>query len=164
MAKRTQVNKALAVERTGTDLEDFLKQLPIEVRTKSAKKAVRAGGNEVAKAARRNIKRGGPREGRKSGKPHLKNTVRVRVRDYGGRFLAVVGTSWPSGAHGHLVEFGYYAKARDGTTTWVPPQPYLRPAADTTKNQQAAAITDSLKKTIFKETGASSGPEAGAFF
>ena len=144
MARR-KVNNAVAVETTGINVEDFLAKMPIEVRTKAAKSAIRKGGNVVKTAARRLAPVGGPREGRKAGKPHLRDTMAVRIREYGDRTLAVVGPTYPSGAHSHLIEFGF---THPKSGEFVPPQPYLRPAADSTKPQQAEAITRELTKRV----------------
>jgi hypothetical protein len=136
------------------------------------KKAIRAGAAPVRKLARQLVPVGGPRTGRKSDKKHLRDTIAVRVKSYNavdvaivgpqwpsgahGHLVynavdvAIVGPQWPSGAHGHLVEFGYDAILPDGEEVAVPPQPYMRPAAEQTKTQQAKAITNKLKAEVEK--------------
>ena len=126
-------------------MESFLKKLPLLVRQKAVKASIRKGANVVRTKARRLAPRGGPREGAKAGKPHLRDTIKTIVREYQNRTMAFVGPSWPSGNHGHLVEFGFIHQP-DGKA--VAPQPFLRPAADSTRTQQKDAIEKELKKRI----------------
>lgn len=131
---------AFAATETG-NLEGLLAELPIMMRDKAAKKAVRKANAVVVKEAKNRCPVGGPRVGRKAGKPHLRDTIKGVVRDYGEKTVGVTGPTWPDGAHGHLVEFG---------TEHSAPQPFLRPAADETKKQQEDAITQTLRDEIDK--------------
>lgn len=140
--------------------EALLAQLPLAMRTKSLPKAIRKAGNEVAKAARANLRRVSRPgyEGDDPDKKPLAKTVRVKVKHYGsGAVLGMVGTTWPEGAHAHLVEFGFQqkyvrlpggVKIRRKQERRVRAQPWLRPAADTTKPQQQQAIVQTLKSEV----------------
>ena len=138
------------VTMTGVDPGKWLQHLAVQLRRSAMKKAIRAGAAPVRKLARQLVPVGGPRTGRKSDKKHLRDTIAVRVKSYNAVDVAIVGPQWPSGAHGHLVEFGYDAILPDGEKVAVPPQPYMRPAAEQTKTLQANAITNKLKAEVEK--------------
>jgi HK97 gp10 family phage protein len=141
----------LRVDLDGETVEGFLARMSIDVRNKSAKAAVRAAGTIVKRQAKKNAPVGGSRTGRKADKPHLRDTIKVKVKEYGEYTIAIVGAAWPSGAHAHLVEFGHDIVRGGETVAEVAPQPYLRPAADTTKKQQADAIKKSLAKALERQ-------------
>lgn len=91
-----------------------------------------------------------------SDKPDLKplrDTIEIRVRDYGQRALAVTGPGLPAGAHGHNVEHGH-AIVRNGKTVGrARPKPFLRPAFDETKGAQQAAMEGVIARTIRELNG-----------
>ena len=132
----------------GDDLDRFLAQLPFEMRRKILPKAIRAGGNVVNLAARERIRDPGY-PGDKPGLVPLKKTIITKVKVYDMVVVAIVGPHYMGGNHGHLVEFGHRLirkiKTRDGVEKveigFVPPHPFLRPAADETRDEQLAAIT-----------------------
>ena len=118
-------------------------------------KAARAGGNEVAKDARKRAPRGNPSH--KPEKKPLHKTIGTVIREYAnGVVMAVVGPKYPEGAHGHLVEEGHEIvtkgpeKRRTGLFAKI--KKFLAPAGDTTQVQQRNAVYNSLRKTI-KEAG-----------
>jgi HK97 gp10 family phage protein len=98
----------------------------------------------------------------------LRDTIAVEVKDYGVRALAVVGPQWPAGAHGHNVEFGHDivargqgknvgkarrsgAKKKGGVAKGrTQPKPFMRPAFDSTKGQQFAAMEAVVKKALWE--------------
>jgi hypothetical protein len=87
-------------------------------------------------------------KGDKKDKKPLNQSLAVVVRDYPGTIVILVGGLWPAGAHMHLVEFGHMQTKKDGSVVHVPPNPCLRPAAESTQDAQKAAIVDGLKQSI----------------
>lgn len=137
-------------------LDELLAKHELLLRGKALQKALRAGGNVVAKRARqlcpRSIQTGtraawskSTRAARAGVKP-LAETIGVVVRDYGPRFVMLVGPQYPAGALGHLVEYGH-AEVLYGVPTGrrVPPHPFMRPAVDETIGQVHTAIVSSLQ-------------------
>jgi len=135
-----------------------LAAVDLNLRSRELKKALRAGGNVVARRARQLAPRSattGTREqwsakteaARASAKP-LAETIGVVVRDYGSTFVLLVGPEYPAGALAHLVEYGH-AEYLYGVATGrrVPPHPFMRPAADETEGQVNAAVIGSLQKS-----------------
>lgn len=99
------------------------------------KRALRAGGAEILKEAKRNAPRhaGG-----------LKRSLAVtrgrRIRKYpSGNLLAVLGPAWPIGAHGTIVERGTAnRRTKSGANRGaMPANPFLEPAFH---GKQAAAL------------------------
>ena len=137
--------KATITEHGNADR--LLAQMPIEVREKHLKKAMRRGGNEVAKEARRLVPRPGY-PGDDPTKIPLARTIRTVVRVYRDHVVAVVGPKWPEGAHGHLVEFGHAIQRNTPGPTRTRPRPFMRPASDGTLPQQNAAVVRSLRGDV----------------
>lgn len=131
-------------EKVHGNLEGLMTTLPIEMRDKAAKSAARAAAGVVRNEARRRVPN---RTG------SLKRSMSVVVRDYGELTVAYAGPRYlreggpNAGNHGHLVEFGHKIK---GTQKRVPPRPFLRPAADSTKKQQERAAVGKLWDTMLK--------------
>lgn len=138
--------------RATEETNALLLRLPIAVREKYLKQGLRKAGAVVRNEARKRCPKGGPRTGDKEGKKHLADTIRSEQRDYGEKLVQVIGPEYPAGAHGHLVEFGHeevlFGRA---TGRRVPPHPFMRPAADTTKDQQLDALNDAVRAGIEKE-------------
>ena len=142
---------AIKIEIKDTKQTDkLLSRMPIEIRGKTLKKALRAAGNVVAREARRIAPKPGY-PGDDPTKEPLNKTIKTVVRDYGTVIAAFVGPERPNGAHGHLVEYGH-AKVLWGTPTGerVQGKPFMRPAADTTEAQQQKKIIETLKREIGK--------------
>lgn len=130
-------------------LPALLEQLPIELRLKWLPAGIRKGSRIIQKRMKELCPKGGPREGEKSGKKHLRDTIGVVQRKYkSGRLLAAyIGPEYPAGAHGHLVEFGHKGVFGDMSKR-VPPKPFARPAFDEKQGEAQAAIVDELKRGI----------------
>lgn len=147
MARSKSIDVKISIPE---ETDKLLGQIPINLRRRSLKKALRKAGQVVAREARRLAPRPGY-PGDKPGKKPLKNTIRVKVSDFGEVQAAFVGPSYPEGAHGHLVEFGHeevlWGKRTGG---FVREKPFMRPAADSTEAQQREAIISTLKKDIEK--------------
>ena len=127
---------SFTVEQRGKDIEQLLQQLPVTMRDKIAKKAVREAGKVVAVEMRRRapVDTGA-----------LRRSIKQVVRDYGEKTLAVIGPVTPdkkSSIKVNVLEFGS-PKQR--------PQPFIRPAGDETARQQDQAIDAELKKGIEAE-------------
>jgi HK97 gp10 family phage protein len=132
-------------------------------------RALRAGGKVITDAAARKAPRGDPSHNPQA-KP-LAETIGYVVRKYDRATLLVVGTMYPAGAHGHLVERGtkrhaITAKAKHGMTVATPmgivgfgrtiehpgakPSPFLQPAVDETKDQCEAVMIATIDEGIQK--------------
>jgi hypothetical protein len=84
-------------------------------------------------------------------KKPLRDTIGVVVREYMTAIVIYVGPQYPAGAHGHLIEFGHNLVLFGvETSTFIPEQPFMRPAADETKSEQIQAITNSLQSDLAK--------------
>ena len=128
----------------------LLAGMPMELRGKQLKSALRKGGNVVKKEARATAPKPGY-PGDKPGLKPLRDSFVVKVKEYPRTVAAFIGSRWPDAAHLHLVEFGHrmvlWGKRTDGTVTG---KPFFRRAADTTEPQQSAAIVGSLKSDLNK--------------
>lgn len=134
-------------------LEPILKRIAPDLREKAIKQAIRAAGRIVANKAKTLVPQPGY-PGDKPGKKPLRDTFKVRVRNYRAIFVAVVGPGWPEGAHSHLVEEGHEQVKRDGTTgAFVPGKKYLAPAAEQTIDEQLGVMRTKLFAQIKKSGG-----------
>lgn len=142
----------------GPDTERLLEQLPIELRTRGLSAALRAAAVPVRRVARRLAPRQGSEDPRPD-RPALVETIKTVIRDYGDRKLAVTGTSWPAGAHGHLVESGHDVVVSRGSRAGSAPlsgdrraeaKAFLAPAVDQTQAEQTAALKSKLQQHIEK--------------
>lgn len=122
---------------------ELVDQIAGDLRAGALVRAARAAGNAVKADAKPRITAPGYKGDKADLKP-LRDSLAVAVRDYEKRVIAVVGTSWPEGAHGHLVENGHIGRRPDGSTFHVPPHPFLRPAAIGTREEQSARIESVL--------------------
>lgn len=115
---------SVTITETG-DMSKILEQLPIMIQRGALDKALAAAGKIVVARAKELCPKGDAKRGerrlRKRIKP-LAQTIRYVVKKYDTVSVCVVGTEWPHGAHGHLVEFGHDI-ARQGTVL----QPKQRP-------------------------------------
>lgn len=137
--------------------EELLSQMPLELREKHLRSAVRKAGNIVAKEARRRCPKPGY-PGDNPTKTPLNRTITTKTRVYPKTVTAFVGPKRPHGAHGHLVEYGFsqkWVKMRDSelkVKRKYPKQtrakPFMRPAAHSTIQQQKQAIVDYLKSKL----------------
>jgi hypothetical protein len=145
------------VETKGPRIDKLLMQLPIKLRAKSLKKAATEGGKAVLKRARQLVPVGDERHN--PGAPALRKTLKQVVRGYDNdrRFVAVVGSTYPQGAHGHLVEEGHKVVVSRGErkgqaplsgTAHVPGKKFLSTAADLTKVEQDNAVIGRLQELI----------------
>lgn len=144
------------------DFDGLMGRLAVNVRGKHAKKSVRAAGNVVVKDTRKRVP-----ESRKTGtgdkqsqsvknkrRKTLKQSIKVAVRDYGSTVLAVVGGSWPEGAHFHLVENDHEHVAWGRRTgAMIRGKKFFAAAVDTTQRQQHHAAVDTLRNGIIAEGG-----------
>ena len=60
--------------------------------------------------------------------------------------VAVLGTDYGKGSHGHLVEEGHRLVTHDGEEIgFVEPNPFLEPAVEDTKDYMQAELINQLK-------------------
>lgn len=103
------------------------------------REAAQAAGDVVKARARQLCPVGDPAHN--PGAKPLRDTIAAETRDYDQRTLVVIGPEYPAGAHGHLVEYGHDEVVWGHRTgRRVPPQPFMRPAFDGTKQEQQAAM------------------------
>ena len=142
-------------------LNDFLTQLPIRLRQKVLRQAVRRGARPVRTRARQLVPVGDTSHNPDS--PPLKATISVKVKSYQNDQVAValVGPRYPQGAHGHLIEGGHDVVVSVGErkgqaplagTARVEGKEFMAPASDQTKDLQQQAIVEHLRRAI-KEFG-----------
>jgi len=141
------------------EFESLLKQLDAQQRPKAVKTALRNAGQTVARRARQLAPRSiqtGTRDdwsaataALRASAAELHRSIGVVIRDYGDTFVAIVGPQYPAGAVAHLIEFGHELVAWGRPTGQrVPPQPFLRPAADETVAEQRSAIEQALTEAL----------------
>lgn len=113
------------------------------------KRAIKAGGAIIAKAAKRRA----PKD-----LGNLKRSLMVSkgrvLRVYrSGTIVGIIGPSWPGGAHGNLVESGTVRRATSSGANrgTMPAQPFLEPAHAATKKKVAAKMRDEIKKGLARE-------------
>lgn len=129
-----------AVELAGWDeLQRALDRIDDRLTGKVKREALQAAARVVASKARELCPEGD--YAHNPGAIALHETIDFRLKDYGQRGLAIIGPVYPAGAHGHLVEYGH-AEVLWGKATGrrVAPKPFLRPAFDTTKDEQHATM------------------------
>ncbi len=146
----------------GLDGDAMLAQIELAMRRTVAKRAVKAAGTVVKRAAKKEAPRStqtGTRllwsaktKAERAGvKPHYQTIAEV-TRDYGETFVAVVGGAYPAGALDHLIQLGHKLVAWGRPTNlFVSGNPFLERAADATLSEQKAAFTDTIQRAIAKE-------------
>lgn len=159
---------------TGMDLQGekalrkVLNQLGPRIARKVTRGALSKAADPIVRAARQNAKRLGSRrvaKGRtrkgvyliemRSGH-QLARAIGKRVKTYTaqGVIYVAVGPRFPQGAHGHLVEYGHKPSgwyAKQTGATYIPPQPFLRPAFDAHKRQALTLATQHHRANVERE-------------
>lgn len=118
-------------------LENLLKKLPDATKKKVVRLAVAAG----ARVIRDKAKELAPYDSTRRTGTHLRDAIVVR-RVKNTNDLMNIGVLARKAPHGHLLEFG---------TVKMSPRPFLRPAADTTKQEVAQTTIKALARGIFRE-------------
>ena len=140
------------------NLEDYLENISVLMRQKAVKRAVAAACKVVRNAAKLRCP---------VATGTLKKSIAYVVREYndGQRIVGIVGVKRGASAivngktrdaarYGHLVEFGYVVKNFSGDTDRIGASPFLRPAADETRDEQEMAIIVSLSADLKESKGA----------
>ncbi len=151
------------INETG-DFEALMVQLDVAVRSKYAKAAVRKAGTVVARDVRKRVpqsrktgtasKQSNKTKRKRAGGTELKKTIKVVVREYEGATLAVVGSTWPEGAHMHLIDQGHKLVAWGRETgARIPGKKIFAAAVDTTIHEQQRVAIQTLKDGIAAEGG-----------
>jgi hypothetical protein len=142
-------------------LEAMLERLPLVLRGKTLERALSAAAKpviEMAKSLCPDSYITGTRElwsaktkAERASVKQLKDTITSVVRDYGERKVLVVGPAYPAGALGHLVEFSR-RKILWGRDSGIETRgkPFLRPAAQITKDEQRSALVKVLESAARK--------------
>lgn len=133
-------------------VERQLMQLPIEMRGKVLRAALRKAGKLVVDRAKQLV----PPPGYPGDKPEykpLRDSLAVETRGYTNALVAIVGAKRPAGTHGHLVEESHRHFSH-GVPTGVmtEPTPFIGPAAEQTAGQQQITLIDGIKKAVAKAT------------
>ena len=142
------------------ELDRELSKLPVKIQQKVLKKTVREGAKVVQKAARKNAPVSSNRlPGMKYEYPsgHLRKNIKVRAmtkRDlsqYGNaKDMVGVKVTLGKGAwYGSMVEFGHKLSRNKKQFGHVPPNPFMRRAFDSNKQQVLAK----MKTTFLTELG-----------
>ena len=117
---------------------------------RALKTAVGYSQTPVVKTAQAFVPEGDPYD--RAEKQALRDTSKKKVKTYnkGGTIVAIVGPSYPSGAHGHLVEFGHRVVTHDGVDTGetVLGEEFMLPAAMATERQQTERLITKLVRIL----------------
>lgn len=134
------------------DTERLLKTLPVELRRKGLKTALRAHARPTVTRMRQLTPRGDLNHQPEN--PPLWKTIKVVIREYGEEIMAVVGASYPEGAHFHLVEEGHRQVLwGQETGAYVPGKEIMAPAIDSTRDSGWRNMLKKLKDFIVKQGG-----------
>lgn len=150
MASRT--NAGVEIVQDDKILQE-LESLEGAARLLGITNALRKGGRVVAKKAKSLCPPPGYPRDKPDRKP-LRETIGVVTRNYHNAIVVYVGPQYPAGAHGHLIEFGHWLVRKNKKTgekkiiKWVNAKPFMRPAADETKNEQHTVIVTSLRNSV----------------
>ena len=153
----------LSIDISGArELDNMLKQLPVNIAKRAAGNALRAGGRVIRDEARRQA----PRESGKLAKAIKVVTGRSTRADR--RRVLVIVTNKDAGVNPHWIEYGTVAQrvAKSGgflyfvvdgklirkrVVAGIKAKPFMRPAADSKVSQAVAVIGSSLGAAIEKE-------------
>jgi len=136
------------------ELKWMLESLPRKMSGPVVRKALREGSKPILAAARAAAPVGDTGNLKKSMSPG--RGIRIKTYRNSGVTLAVIGPSWPLGAHGHLIEFGTKLRETEtGASRGVGPAiPFLRPAFDANVGRAqriiASVMADGLAKAAAK--------------
>lgn len=120
-----------------------LDNLSLGLRNRIHKRAVTKGATVIRKEVRKQTPVGPT--------GNLKKSVASVIRKYGqDRFVAVIGHSWPEGAHAHLIEYGTQLRStKSGKSTGrVPPNPFMRRSLNATAEAALEVVRQELAKGL----------------
>lgn len=131
-----------------TDIDALLGRVELMMRGKALVSGVKKSLEPALERAQQLVPAGGPRVGKKAGKKHLRDTLKIKVIDYGETVVGLMGAEWPAGNHAHNVEFGHAIRKTKGgpEVGRAAPHPFMRPAAAETQGAQIAAFEQELAK------------------
>jgi HK97 gp10 family phage protein len=147
------------------ELEKVLKHLPLQIRKQVISSAVRAGGQVIRKAARRNIRANGSIE-----TGTLYRSIAVKKKR-GTNDIYQIGATRDA-PHAHLVEFGTGPRSLSRPTPmeiapgkWATVQttgsasakPFMRPAVDENHREVVMKMAERMEKGILKNARELSG-------
>lgn len=131
-------------------VEDYLVNILPQMRRGALKRGVRAACKVVRDAAKARCP---------VATGTLRDSLAFVVREYDDRIVGIVGVKKGAAAvvngkprdaarYGHLVEYGHVVKNYSGDTERIGATPFLRTAADETRDDQEAAILVSLSADL----------------
>lgn len=128
------------------ELAETLKQLPAAVAETALSEAVEEGGRPVLDAAR-------AKAPERVGNLKLALNMKTVVYPQSKVATAIIGPRSRTAGYAHLVEFGSGPReTADGKSRGImPPQPFLRPAIDETRQQSLKAVGRVLGAAIERE-------------
>jgi HK97 gp10 family phage protein len=139
------------------ETDKLLANMPLELREKQLKGAIRAAAKVFIKKAKALAPPPGY-VGDKPDKMSLRDSIAVKVKAYQTTVAGFVGPRRPYGNHAHLIEFGFdqhYVtlgttgiKKKRKTPNAIPKKPFMRPAAISTLKDQEQAFVNHLRKGI----------------
>ena len=143
--------------------EAMLGRLPFELRGKAVTSGLRTAGRQVVKVARALVPISEDVMGDDTGGKHLRDALTVKVIDGRKGPIAIVGPMRPDGNHAHLVE-GASDKTPEGMDVrhfshgvWsgeiLRKQPFLGPAAESSKGNAEQAVAEAIERAIKRVTG-----------
>jgi phage gpG-like protein len=152
----------VSVEMSGLDdaISKISKRMPVTILQKGIRSAAKILQREIKANlnSHRSSRTGSSkkwssvvREKRAGRTTDLRDSIGYKVKLYRSgnseRVAAFVGPRRPFGNHANLVEYGSLVKLwGSDRTVRIPPRPFMRPAADSTKKQQRDAIIDTVRR------------------
>lgn len=123
------------------------------------RRGLRTAVNAAAKIAAKAIRQKAPAPGYKGDKPNkmsLKDSIGHVARSTNSGAIAFAGPVYPAGAHAHLVEYGHAMVVSRGprkgqAVGTVAPHPFVRPAAEESREAQRKAMFAALDRLIARE-------------
>lgn len=141
------------------NIDELLALMPIELREKQLKQALRRAARPMINKAR-SLAPAPTEASEKDEKISLKDSIGVKIKAYSKAVCAFIGPRRPWGAHGHLIEFGFEQKyvrlvssnikVKRKQPKQIQRQPFMRPAAITTRDEQERELVKHLKRGIGK--------------
>lgn len=136
---------SVTVKETGVSMEQALEQLPIVVRDKAVKAALRKAGGVVRDAMRRRVSVDTGR---------TKRSIKSVVRDYGEKTIVYIGPAIDQSASSEQQKRdAIRVNVLEHGSIHQPPRPFIRPAGDETERQQSEAIDQELSRHIARVVG-----------
>ena len=119
----------MSFEQIQRNLTAYAKEFGEKERNKIARK----GGNVLRDAAKARVA---------VDKGNLRASIKTMKKRHG----MFVGPKIPQGAHGSLVEYGAIRLMKSGKINVMPPQPYMRPAIESSATMVGSTMMAAIKR------------------